>query len=166
MVLLCFSVLPNADLLLTTTSGVEKLVLLVEVEVTNTKTSSKESSCNLLGKISAIPNSIFTFSLLVTARGDEEVFINPCEFACLWTCVSNCLHDAALHSRIEVQHHTLLANNTEGLTIGVPSHASGKIGEVVKHHGGLLIFDIPNSYSKICRVSSKSIVRDSVPSQS
>jgi hypothetical protein len=45
---LSFSILPNTNLLLTATSGVKNLVLLVEVKMANTKSCSKEATCELL----------------------------------------------------------------------------------------------------------------------
>lgn len=58
-------VLPHADLGLTTTSAVDKLVLLVDINVTNTKTCTKRTANNLLIQSTSVPNSVFALSHLV-----------------------------------------------------------------------------------------------------
>jgi len=146
---LSFAVLPNTNLLLATTSGVEKLVLLIEVKMANSESGSKETTCNLLGHVSAIPHSVLTLSLLVAARCDEEVFINPCELASLGSVVTRASHDFTFGSGIEVHHFTALADNTKSLAVRVPSHGSAEVGQIFKHHSGLLVFDIPDSHGKI-----------------
>jgi hypothetical protein len=158
------TVLPNTHLRLTTTGRVENFMLLIKVEMTNTEALSERSTCNLLGKISAVPDCVFTFSLLVATRGHKEVFIDPSELACLRSIVSKCLYDAAFDSRVKVQKLTTLADGSEGLAIGAPSHAADKVWEIIIDHCRLLVLDIPNSHSEICGMCCKSIVSDMVPS--
>lgn len=80
--------------------------------------------------------------------------------------MSNSFQHCTLYSGIEIEHCTTLAHDTQGLSIGVPSHASREVGELIVDHSLLLVFDIPNSDCQVSSMSSEYIISDPVPSKS
>jgi hypothetical protein len=71
-----------------------------------------------------------------------------------------------LYSGIEIQQSTALGDDTQGLTIGAPSHTGREVGKRVVDHVRLLVFDIPNSDCQVSSVGSEYIISDPVPSES